>query len=55
MVSCDLGQRPSSLLGWVDEEDWIGRLFFDLEMVSKYHEAELKAQEKAVKKNKKGR
>jgi len=49
MLAVDTGKRPSSLVSWNDEEEWMGRLFFDLEVMAKYHDAEVKAQKKAMK------
>lgn len=31
---CTLPQRPSSLFGWDDPDDWYARLMFDLEIIN---------------------
>ena len=34
------GKRPSSFFEWNDENDWVQRLFFDIEIVSQYKKKE---------------
>ena len=42
------GQRPSTLISWTEEEDWFGRLMFDMDVIRCFREAENKAQKKAM-------
>jgi hypothetical protein len=42
------GERPSSLISWTEEEDWFGRLMFDMEVIHCFRDAENKAQKKAM-------
>jgi hypothetical protein len=49
VISIDTGTRPSSLISWNEEEEWMERLFFDMEVMRTYHEEENKIQKKAMK------
>lgn len=51
----DINERPSTLLTWTEEEDWISRLIFDFHIMNEYHKAEQKAQKKALRGGKSGR
>jgi len=42
------GERPSTLVSWTEEEDWFGRLMFDMEVIHCFHDAENKAQKKSM-------
>jgi hypothetical protein len=37
------GQRPSSFFQWNDEDDWIGRLLFDIEIIGNYKKKEMES------------
>ncbi|MFA5306096.1 MAG: hypothetical protein WC365_01465 [Candidatus Babeliales bacterium] len=49
IVAIDTGQRPSTLLTWTEEEDWMARLLFDFDVINTYHTEENKEQKKAMK------
>ncbi len=49
-LAIDTGKRPSDLVSWNSEEDWLNRLLFDFDVMKTYHEEEAKAQKKAMKK-----
>ena len=42
-ISTSLGQRPSSLFGWNDEDDWLARLLFDMRVVNEYNKKQNEA------------
>lgn len=48
-LSIDTGKRPSELVSWNEEDDWLNRLFFDFDILQAYHEEEAKAHKKAMK------
>jgi hypothetical protein len=48
-LAVDLGKRPSDLVSWTQEDDWFNRLLFDFDIMSAFHDAENKAQKKAMK------
>jgi len=48
-LSLDTGKRPSDLVSWNEEYEWMGRLLFDFDVMKTYHEEEAKAQKKAMK------
>jgi hypothetical protein len=44
------GQRPSDFFEWTDEEDWMERLMFDMQIVGLTKKEEQKRIDKASKK-----
>jgi len=48
-LASDLSKRPSELVSWNEEDDWLNRLLFDFDIMGAFHEAENKAQKKAMK------
>ena len=49
-LAIDTGKRPSELVSWNENEDWLNRLLFDFDVMKEYHEEEARAQKKAMKK-----